>query len=49
MTVASQGGSNNEEDDRHLLLDYLRATPGVLRALATVLVALTGLLALILR
>ncbi len=50
MTVRKLDKRDNGEQDRcHLLLDSLRATSGVLQALAAVLVALAGLLALVMR
>jgi hypothetical protein len=50
MTVARPGGQDNARKDLpRLILEYIRALPPVLTGLTALVVALTGLIALIAR
>ncbi|MBQ0893438.1 hypothetical protein KBX37_10080 [Micromonospora sp. U56] len=50
MTVTTNEQADNRSRDRHsIVLDYLKTAPAVLGGLATVLAAVTALLALLLK
>jgi hypothetical protein len=50
MTVASPSGRGNVDGDRRrLVLEYIRATPGILKGLAALLVALASLITVLIR